>query len=75
MWLTNNIRILISPYSSKGGIKMDQKLIERSVDVLKTLMEYKHKDAREMSKKEQLALGKKIHYVTNKWKKELNSGD
>ena len=54
---------------------MDQKLIEKSVEVFKTLMEYKHKDAREMSKKEQLALGKKIHYVTNKWKKELNSGD
>ena len=54
---------------------MDQKLFEKTGDLLSTLWKFRKIDARKMTQEQQLKLGKKLHYVTNKWKKELNSGD
>ena len=48
---------------------MDNKLIDKSIDLFKILIEYKDKDAREMSEKEALKLGKKMHSVKKRWEK------
>ena len=54
---------------------MDQKLFERTGDLLSTLWKYRKVDARKMTPEQQLKLGKKLHYVTNKWKKELQNNE
>ena len=52
---------------------MDQKLMQRTGDLLSTLWKYRKVDARKMTPEQQLKLGKKIHWVKSRWEKELQN--
>lgn len=54
---------------------MDQKLMQRTGDLLSTLWKFRKVDARKMTPEEQLKLGKKLYWVKNQWKKELQNNE